>query len=97
MPLSHHSVLTKDEVLENIKSGELFGFARVSLYVLEERFEKFKEFCPIFKTRLVTKDDLSPYALKITEENGLLKHGRKTLISVMKADRIVLITPLIQW
>ncbi len=97
MNLSNFTSLSKAEILKKIQTGELFGFARVSLEVPDDKYDKFKEFCPIFRNRVITRDDLSPYQQKIAQENGLLKHGRKSLISVLKAERIVLITPLIKW
>ena len=95
--LSNYTSLSKTEILQKIQTGELFGFARVSLEVPTSKYDKFKEFCPIFRNRVITREDLSPYQQKIAVDNDLLKHGRKSLISVMKAERIVLITPLIKW
>jgi len=44
---------------EALLGGHFFGFAEVDIEVPEEKYDKFKEFSPIFVTSEVTEDDMT--------------------------------------
>ena len=41
--------------------------------------------------------DLSAESLEYAEENSIMTKGRRSLVGVMRAKNIVLISPLVSW
>ena len=82
----------------DVLKGNIFGFAQVDIEVPDELYDKFSEMPPLFVVQEIP--DCS-----ITEETKIYKEktGRKTaketktLLGVMKAKKILLYTPLIEW
>ena len=76
----------------------MFGFAQVDIEVTDELYDKFSEMSPLFVVQEIP-DQYIPKEMKIYME----KAGRKTvkstkkLLGVMKAKKILLYTPLIEW
>ena len=85
------------KVLTNkVLRNELFGFVQVDIEVPETLYEKFSEMAPLFDVDEITKvpERMKEYQ-KLTgrKEN---KNSRK-LLGVMKAEKILLYTPLLKW
>ena len=75
-----------------------FGFAQVDIEVPDKLYDKFSEMSPLFVVQEIPNCSI-PKETKIYKE----KTGRKTvketkkLLGVMKAKKILLYTPLIEW
>ena len=72
--------LPEKRLLENIKSGSLFGYVQCNIEVPENLREAFANFPPIFRNINVGRDDISP-SMKEFAEKGILTQPRRMLIS----------------
>ena len=82
----------------DVLKGKVFGFAQVDIEVPGELYDKFSEMSPLFVVQEVPDYDI-PEEMKIYKEKIGRKtvKGRKKLLGVMKAKKILLYTPLIEW
>ena len=65
--------LSFEKILEGIKNITLHGFLFIYIYTPDELKPKFADFLMIIKNAIISRKDLSPYTLKIAEEQGCLK------------------------
>ena len=81
-----------------VKNSELFGFAQVDIKVPDKLYDKFSEMSPLFVTDGVGDKQIPKYMEDYKEKTGrkTIKNSRK-LLGVMKAKKILLYTPLIEW
>lgn len=86
-------------VYNQIINGELFGFVECDIYVKEDDYNKFGEFCPLFKNEEIPFEQLSDYMKYIYHKiNGDKKpHKSKKLISSMFCVKKLIYTPLLIW
>jgi G:T-mismatch repair DNA endonuclease (very short patch repair protein) len=96
--------------IKGVLSGDLFGMLEVDICVpnswsevnfkpdtdLEPK-EYFHEMCPLFGNCDISFDDIGPTMQQHIIENNLSKRPRKLLIGAMKAEKMLLATPLLQW
>ena len=87
--------LAGEQLLEEIKKGELFGFVQCDIEVPENLRSKFNNFPPIFKNTLVSKSDIGDLMKNYAEEEILLSQPRKVLISSFILQNGTLIAPLL--
>ena len=86
------------QIFKGRLKGKVFGFAQDDIEVPDELYDKFSEMSPLFVVQETPDRDI-PEEMKIIKE----KTGRKTvkgtekLLDVMKAQKILLYTPLIEW
>ena len=71
----------KRRLLENIRSGSLFGYVQCDIEVPENLREAFANFLPIFKNINVDRDDIGPFMKKYAENEGILTQPKIMLIS----------------
>ena len=84
--------------LRDVLKGKVFGFAQVDIEVPDELYDKFSEMSPLFVVQEIPDRNI-PEEMKIYNENTGRKtvKGTKKLLGVMKAKKILLYTPLIEW
>ena len=87
--------LREETLLEQIRSGKLFGYVQCDIEVPEELKEKFANFPPIFKNTNVGRHDIGLLMKDYAEKEGLLCQPRKMLISSYFLENGTLITPLL--
>ena len=87
--------LRAESLLEQIRSGKLFGYVQCDIEVPEELKEKFANFSPIFKNTNVGRHDIGSLMKDYAEKEGLLCQPRKMLISSFFLENSTLITPLL--
>ena len=87
--------LREESLLEQIRSGKLFGYVQCDIEVPEEFKEKFANFPPIFKNTNVGRHDIGSLMQDYAEKEGLLCQPRKMLISSYFLENGTLITPLL--
>ena len=88
----------KDEIIQNVLNDELFGFFEVDIEVLDQLRDKFSEFCPLFVISEVSEDQIPQHMkdYKINTGRKMIKNNKK-LLGVMKAEKILLYSPLLKW
>ena len=87
--------LREESLLEQIRSGKLFGFVQCDIEVPEELKKKFANFPPIFKNTNVGRHDIGSLMQDYAEKEGLLCQPRKMLISSYFHENGTLIIPLL--
>ena len=87
--------LKEEDLLEQIRSGKLFGFVQCDIEVPEELKKKFASFPPIFKNTNVVRHRIGSLMQDYAEKEGLLCQPRKMLISSYFLENDTLITPLL--
>ena len=91
----HERPLREERLLEQIRSGKLFGYVQCDIEVPEELKKKFASFPPIFKNTNVGRHDIGLLMKDYAEKEGLLCQPRKILISSFFLENGTLITPLL--
>ena len=87
--------LREESLLEQIRSGKLFGYVQCDIGVPEVLKKKFAKFPPIFKYTNVGRHDIGSLMKDYAEKEGLLCQPRKILITSHFRENGVLITPLL--
>ena len=90
---------SETELLEGIKTGELFGFILADVRTPENVIDQMKEFPPIIRKLTLTDAHLTDYTktrFKIEKPNAS-KFERETLIQCFHGDQLLLMTPLAQF
>ena len=88
----------QDEIIQNVLNDKLFGFFEVDIEVPEQKRKRFSEFCPLFVISEVPEDQIPQYMkdYKINTGRKMIKNNKK-LLGVMKAEKILLYSPLLKW
>ena len=83
---------------KDVLKGKVFGFAQVDIEVPDELYDKFSEMSPLFVVQEIPDRNI-PEEMKIYKEKTGRKtvKGTKKLLGVMKAKKILLYKPVIQW
>ena len=87
--------LTEQQLLEETKKGNLFGYVQCDIEVPENLRANFANFPPIFRNTLVSKNDIGDLMKTYAEEEGIMSQPRKMLISSFTIQKGTLITPLL--
>ena len=88
----------KDKLIQNVLNDKLFGFFQVDIEVPEQLLDKFSEFSPLFVLSEVPEDQIPQHMqdYKINTGRKKIKNNKK-LLGVMKAEKILLYSPLLKW
>ena len=88
----------RDELIQNVLNDKLFGFFQVDIEVPEQLMDKFSEFSPLFTLSEVPEDQIPQHMqdYKINTGRKKIKNNNK-LLGVMKAEKILLYSPLLKW
>ena len=88
----------KDEIILKVLNDELFGFFEVDLEVPDQLRDKFSEFCPLFVISEVPEERIPQHMkdYKINTGRKMIKNNKK-LLGVMKAEKILIYSPLLKW
>ena len=83
---------------KEVLKGKVFRFEQVEIEVPDELYDKFSEMAPLFVVQEISDRDI-PEDMKIYKEKSRRKtmKGSKKLLGLMKAKKILLYTPLIDW
>ena len=88
----------KDEIILKVLNDELFGFFEVDLEVPDQLRDKFSEFCPLFVISEVPEEQIPQHMKDYQINTGRKKtKNNKKLLGVMKAEKILLYSPLLKW
>ena len=86
------------EIIQNVLNDKLFGFFQVDIEVTEQLRKHFSEFSPLFVISEVPEDQIPQHMqdYKINTGRKKIKNNKK-LLGVMKAEKILLYSPLLKW
>ena len=88
----------QDELIQNVLNDELFGFFEVDIEVPEQLRDKFSEFSPLFILDEVPEEQIPQHMKDYQINTGRKKiKNNKKLLGVMKAEKILLYSPLLKW
>ena len=80
--------LSFEKILKGIKNCTLYGFLLVDIHTPDELKPKFADFLMIIKNAMISREDLSPYMLKIAEEQGCSKKHASISLAATLAKTI---------
>ena len=88
----------QDEIIQNVLNDKLFGFFQVDIEVPEQKRKRFSEFSPLFIISEVPEYQIPQHMkdYKINTGRKMIKNNKK-LLGVMKAEKILLYSPLLKW
>ena len=75
----------------------MFGALEVDIQVEEGQEDFFQEYPPFFATCEVPMEAIGPYMLSYCKANDIQFKSKRLLISGLKAQKILLATPILQW
>ena len=88
--------MQEEQIIEQIKNDQIFGFLRCDVRVPEDKIEEFSEFPPVFKNTEITISDIGEhmqqYCLSVERKTGV----KRSLIGSMFGKNILLLTPLVK-
>ena len=88
--------LKQHQLLENIKSGKLFGYVQCDVEVSDKlKPPHFSDFPPLFRNTLVDRKDIGKLMKPFAEEEGLTYSAHKMLISSLHLQNKTFITPML--
>ena len=87
--------LREEKLLEQIRSGKLFGYVQCEIGVPEELMKIFANFPPSFKKTNVGRHDIGLLMKDYAEKEGLLCQPRIIMTSSYFLENAILITPLL--
>ena len=93
----NRSCISPKKIIEDIRSGFLFGAVEVDIKINENLYEYFKEYPPFFCTCEVPMNVIGEHMSEYCKQNDINFKHRKLLISGTKAKKILLATPLVKW
>ena len=88
----------KDKLIQNVLNNKLFGFFQVDIEVPEQLRKHFSKFSSLFVLSVVPEDQIPQHMqdYKINTGRKKIKNNKK-LLGVMKAEKILLYSPLLKW
>ncbi len=107
----HRHGVNPEALLQAVKDESFFGMVECDISVpnewgegFEEEKKRYKtpyfhfmEFSPIFCNADVKLEDTSSFMQKFTETHGLKKDPKRLLVGAMKAEKILIASPLLRW
>ena len=95
---------TEEDFIEAMKSDIFFGALEVDIHVPSHLYSKFCELSPLFVTMTIPKEVIGETMQKVWDETQQLPNGevrpfpeKRLLVGGMRAEKILLATPLLQF
>jgi len=92
-----HKFVDETIILDHVKSGSFFGVLEVDLHVPDHLYDYFEEFSPIFCTTNIPFDAFGDHMKEFFNKRNLSTKSKRLLVGGMKARKILLASPLLQW
>jgi len=101
--------VTEKEIIQGVLCGDIFGMVEIDICVPVswgevdftpsslEPAEYYSEMSPIFQNHDVAFEDVGEFMQKYIIEHGLGKKSKRLLVGGMKAQQILIATPLLIW
>ena len=86
------------KIVKDVLNDSVFGFVQVDIQVPEKLWDKFSEMSPLFVVQEIPESCIPEHMKKYQGDTGRTSvKGTKKLLGVMKAEKILLYTPLLKW
>jgi len=92
-----HKFVDETIILNHVKSGIFFGVLEVDIHVPDDLYEFFKEFSPIFCTANIPFEAFGDHMQNFFKQRNLSTKDKRLLVGGMRARKILLASPLLQW
>ena len=89
--------MTQKQIIAAVVDGTLFGEIECDIRVPSELRAHFAEMQPIYKNAMVTRDDIGPFMQQHAVDHDIMSTPRRMFVGSYRGDKILLITPLLQW
>ncbi len=99
--------VSEERLLQAVRQDDIFGMLEVDIRVPERwpkgmeksmtPYEYFQEMSPLFCNAEIPFEAFGPHMQEHVEKNGLSKNPRKLLVGGMKAEKMLIATPLLRW
>ena len=89
--------LSERTILNGVKDRTIFGIIECDVRVPEHLKDRFKDFQPILKSCLVSKEDIGAHMKAFCEANDIFKTPRRTLLGSYHATKHLMATDLLKW
>ena len=96
-PLDKKKYLTEQEIILAVKNEVFFGAVECSLHVPDHLIEYFSELSPIFCTTDIPFDSIGEHMMSIGKNLKVSQKPRRLLVGGMRAEKILIATPLLKW
>ena len=87
--------LSGERLMQEIRSGKLFGYVQCDLKVREHLKTSFANFPSISKNTVVNRNDIGDLMKEYAEKEGIMSQPRRLLISSFHLNNGTIITPLL--
>ena len=87
--------LSEERLMQEIRSGKLFGYVQCHLKVPEHLKAYFANFPPIFKNAVVSRNDIGDLMKDYAKKEGVMPQPRRMLISSFQLKNGTIIFPLL--
>ena len=94
IPTGEPVVCTQQDIQDTIMRDEVFGIVKVSLHVPDHLKSYFEDFPPLFKNHKIEFNDIGEHMKQFCRTIGRTKGVDRSLISSMKGEGMVMLTPL---
>ena len=84
-----------ERLLQEIRSGRLFGYLQCDLNVPEHLKAYFPSFPPIFKNTVVSRNDIGYLMKEYAEKEGIMSQPKRMLLSSFHLKNETIINPLL--
>ena len=88
---------TQEEILESVKSGDLFGLIECDISVPANLRSRFDEMAPIFKNTLLSRKHLSEHMLAFAQRTGTMTQPQRCLVGSLHGEKLLLASALLKW
>ena len=85
-----------EDIVDAVKCEEVFGFIQCSIHVPSHLIDKFSEFPAIFKNTEISMGDIGEHMQAYCRSIGRKSCVKRSLISSMKGENILLLSPLLK-
>ena len=86
-----------ETMLAAVQKGDFFGGVEVDIHVPPEHYPDFEEMCPLFMNSEIPFDSLSEEIQDYIKQAGLSQNPRKQLVGGLKAERVLISSPMLKW
>ena len=85
------------QIIQDIQDEKIFGFVKCDVRVPDHLISKFSEFPPVFKNTEIKLEDVGETMQAYCDNIGRTTGVKRSLISSMHGEGIILLTPLLKW
>ena len=89
--------MTQEQILEAVTYDKVFGLVECDISVTPHLHDHFAEMPPIFKNRLLSRDDLPLHTRHHAEKFDHLLQPQRMQIGSFVGEKVLILTTLLKW